>query len=237
MKNIIAIAKKEWLSYFTNPTGYIFAGLLLIVTNWMFFSDLFVMGQADLQPYWSVMFFLLAIFIPAITMGLIADEKKNGTWEVLLSLPINEIELAVGKFLGCAFYLLFVIALSIPVTITIFFLGNPDIGTVIGGYLGIILLSLSYISLGLFMSSLSAQAIVGFLGSAVFLIINNMMGQDILLSRVPTFLGDIISNLSASFRASKFSTGLIEISDLIFFISWIFIFITLTVLSLKSRNK
>jgi ABC-2 type transport system permease protein len=237
MKNIITIAKKEWKNYFTSPVGYIFAGLLLIVTNWLFFNSFFIVGQADLNPYWTNMALLLSLFVPAISMGLVADEKKNSTWEVLLSLPIDEKQLVLGKFFGCALYLLFSILLSIPVIITVYFLGKPDVGAIFGGLVGTIFLSLAYLSLGLFMSSLSSQSIVAFLGSSVLLIINNLLGQDVLLSKVPTMAKDFIGGLSLSWRSSRFSSGLIEINDLIFFVSWIIIFITLTVLSLKSRNK
>jgi ABC-2 type transport system permease protein len=237
MRDILTIAKKEWRSYFTSPVGYVFAGLLLIVASWMYFGDLFILGQANLQPYWAVMGFLFSIFVPAISMNLIAEEKKNSTWELLLSLPITEIELALGKFIGCALYLLLVISLSIPAIVTVYLLGKPDLGLIVGGYLGIIMLGLAYLSLGMFMSSLSTQAIVGFLGSTVVLIINNLLGQEMFLVRMPGILRDLVGGLSLSLRSTKFYAGLIEISDLIFFISWIFIFITLTVISLKMRDK
>lgn len=237
MKNIITIAKKEWKNYFTSPVGYIFAGLLLVVVNWLFFSNFFLGGQADLDPYWSNFALILSLFIPAISMNLIAEEKKNSTWEVLLSLPIDEKELVIGKFLGCALYLLFTLLLSLPVIVTVYVLGKPDLGLVFGGFVGILLLSLSYLSLGIFMSSLSNQAIVGFLGSSVILLINSLMGQEVLLSRIPIFAKDFVSGLSLNFRSANFSSGLISINDLVFFASWIVIFITLTIISLKSRNK
>ncbi len=237
MKNIITIAKKEWRNYFSSPVGYVFAGLLLVVVNWLFFSNFFIGGQADLNPYWSNFSLILSLFVPAISMNLIAEEKKNSTWEVLLSLPINEKELVLGKFLGCALYLLFTILLSLPVIITVYVLGKPDVGLIIGGFVGILLLSLSYLSVGIFVSSLSNQAIVGFLGSSVILLVNSLMGQEILLSRVPSFAKDFIGGLSVNFRSANFSSGAISIGDLVFFISWIIIFITLTIISLKSRNK
>jgi len=237
MRNIITIAKKEYRSYFLSPVGYIFAGLLMVISGALYFNDLFLLGQADLKPYWSVQGFLLSLFVPALTMGLIADEKKNGTWEILLSLPINHFQVIIGKFVGCAAYLIYVLLLSIPTVITIYILGKPDIGPAIGGMLGILLTSLAYLSLGLFMSSLTSQSIIAFMGTAIALVINNIAGQEFLLIRLPTFLRNFIGGLSLGFRSEKFSSGLIEMNDLVFFASWIIIFLTLTALSLRSRDK
>ncbi|MGI5841478.1 MAG: ABC transporter permease [Patescibacteria group bacterium] len=237
MRNIITIAKREFANYFISPLGYVFTGLLLVVANWMFLSDLFVMNQANMSPYWGVLVFLLSLFVPAISMGLIADEKRSGTWETILSLPISESEMVVGKFLGSAFYFLFPIVLSLPITITLFILGTPDPGILAGGYIGVILLGLAYLALGIFMSSINNQAIVGFLGATVLLVINNFLGQASFLMRLPSNLRGIIGSLSLSYRSSKFSSGLIEAGDLFFFLSWIFIFLTLTRISLKARDK
>jgi ABC-2 type transport system permease protein len=237
MRNIWIIAKKEWRYFFTNPLGYIFAAVLLLVCNWLFLGDLFLIGQADMKPYWGVMIFLLSIFVPAIAMGSIADEKKNGTWEVLLTAPINETELVVGKILGGMMYLTLVIGLSAPITLTLLLLGRPDIGTIVGGYIGSLLLSWAYLSITVFMSSLTGQAIIAFLSSTVILLVNNLLGQSIISSKMPGFLGDLAINLSLGNRSAMFSSGLIEISSLLFFGSWIAIFTILSVLSLKTRDK
>ena len=237
MRNILTIARKEWQNYFTSPVGYVFAALLLVVVNWMFFNDLFLSGQADLTSYFSAMAFLFSIFIPAITMGLIADEKKNGNWEVILSMPVTETQLVAGKLLGSAMYLLFTILLSLPAAITMFVLGKPDLGIIVGEYVGILVLGLSYLSVGTFMSSLSNQAIVGFLGATVFLIVDNLLGQEVLLARLPTGLKNISQSLSLASRIGNFNSGLINFSDVLFFISWILVFAILTIVILKNRDK
>lgn len=237
MKKVLAIATKEWLNYFSSPVGYVFAALLLMVTSWLFFGDLFLSGQASLSSYQTTMAFLFSIFVPAISMGLIADEKKNGNWEVLLATPINETKLVLGKLLGCGGYLLFTIVLSLPAALTVVSLGHPDMGVMWGGYLGLILLGFAYLSVGMFASSLSNQAIVGFLGATVFLILDNMLGQEVVLSRLPVFFKNIASSISLATRASNFGNGLINSGDLLFFISWIAVFTILTVMSLKTRDK
>ena len=237
MKKIYLLAKKEWQNYVFNPLGYIFAGLLLLVSNWLFMSDLFLLGQADLRPLWSTMNFLFSLFVPVISMGLLADEKKNGTWEVLLSLPITETELVLGKFMGSCMYLVAVVGLSLPMMITMMELGQPDIGIMVAGFLGTCLLGMAYLAVGIFMSAVSGQAVVAFLTTTVFLIVNNLLGQGMVLSRLPDWTGKILSNISLAARSSKFSAGLVEINDLLFFVSWIIVFMILTVLSLKARDK
>lgn len=237
MNKILTIAKKEWRNYFGSPVGYVFAALLLVVTGWVFFGDLFLLGQADMSSYFTTMVFLFSIFIPAISMGLLADEKKNGNWEVVLSMPIDETKLVLGKLLGCGMYLLFTIALSLPVAVTMIILGKPDVGIIAGGYLGLIMLGGAYLSVGLLASSLSNQAMVGFLGATVFLILNNMLGQEVVLARLPVFLKNLASSLSLAARAGHFSEGLITLNDVFFFISWMAVFVILTVISLKTRDK
>ncbi|HOZ81011.1 MAG TPA: ABC transporter permease subunit [Candidatus Woesebacteria bacterium] len=237
MKRILAITKKELLVLFYSPIGYIFAGLYFLVINWLFFNDLFILGQADLSPYWNVAVYLLSLFIPAISMGLIAEEKKNSTWEMLLSLPINETELVVGKYLGGVIYLLFFWLMSLPVVITIFILGKPEFGLVMAGLIGVIILSISYLAIGLLISTISKQPIVSFLITTVFLIINSLMGQEILLSRMPLLLRDICQNLSLNYRFLNITTGLINLSDLVFFGSVIFVGLFLASILLKENHQ
>lgn len=237
MRSILTLAKKEWRGFFTSPVGYIFAGLLLVLANWLYFADLFVLGQADLRPFFNVIAFLLSIFIPAVAMGLIADEKKNSTWEILLSLPIEEKQMVLGKFVGSALFVIYTLGLSFSTIVIVYLLGKPDSGTIVGGLVGLVLLALAYLATGIFMSSLSNQAIVGFLGASVLLIVNSLLGQEMFVSRLPTTVGMVIQNLSLNYRFSNFFDGLLEIKDVVFFLSWIVVFLILTVLTLKARNK
>lgn len=237
MKKILTIAKKEWSGYVGGVAGYVFAGLLLAVVNWLFWSDLFLMGQADMGPYWSVMAFVLIIFMPALSMGLMAEEKKSGTWELVLSLPIDEAELVLGKFLGSACFLLLVMALTIPTALTLYWLGSPDGGVIISSYLGVIFLGLGYLSTGLLVSTATNQPMVAFLVTVAVFLINNLMGQEFFLMRLPGIIGRTVESLSLSWRAGHFNNGLISIQDGVFFISWITIMLISTILILKNRGK
>jgi ABC-2 type transport system permease protein len=237
MNKIWTIAKKEYGTFFGNPTGYIFAGLLFLVVNWMFWGDAFLTGQANLSPYWNVMAFLFSIFIPAISMNLIAEEKKNSTWEILLSMPINETEMVLGKFFGCALYVLTIMILAIPAVVSISMLGRPDTGILIAGVVATLYLAISYLAVGLFTSSLSNQPMVGFLVSAVFLILNSLASQDAFTARLPVFFKGIVEFTSLSVRANHIGSGAITFGDSVFFLSWCMILAVLTVMSLKSRDK
>jgi len=237
MKQTWAIAKKEIFNYLTQPVGYVFAGLLLLVANWMFFSDIFVQGQADIRPLFSNVVLLFSLFVPAISMGLIADEKKSGNWEVMLSLPINETQMVIGKFLGSAIYLTGVTLLLAPTVGVLFYLGTPDIGMVIGGAIGVILLGAAYLSVGLLASCLSNSSVVAFMITTIFLVINNLFNQDVLLSRLPGGLKTVIQTLSLAAKSDRLSTGLINLNDLLFFLSWMTVSVILSVIVLKGRDK
>lgn len=237
MKIIKAIAIKEWRGWWTSPTGYIFAGLLLIVANWLFFNDLFILGQADVGPLFATLAFLLSIFVPAVTMGLLSEEKKTGTWEVLLTNPINEWQMVAGKFAGVAAYLASIITMLIPAMATVYLLGRPDYGPMISQWLTTILLAWGYLALGLFMSSLASQPIVAFMLAALTLILNNLLSQEMVLSRIPGQWREMVAGLSLSFRAERMGGGLIEFNNLLFFVSWIAVFLILTVIVVKNRDK
>ena len=103
MKPLLTIAFKELKNYLSSPTGYVFTGLLLIVSNWLFLQDFFLVNVASLMPLWGNLGFLLSIFIPALAMNSISEEKRNGNWEVILSLPVSEVDFVLGKFVGNCF--------------------------------------------------------------------------------------------------------------------------------------
>ena len=238
MKNVIWIAKKEWFGYLVNPLSYIFSGLFLLISSWLFFQDFFVVKQAETRALWTVMTFLFSIFIPAISMGLIAEEKRSGSWEVLFSLPISEVEFVLGKFFGSLAYIFFIIIMASPIILTVGYLGDPEWGLIFGGGLGMWFLAASYLASGLFGSSLSRQPIGGFVFTTLFLFLNNFIGQDFFLSKISSpKIADFIGYFSLNLHSLKMSSGMMALNDLMFYISWIVIFLILTVMSLKLRDK
>ncbi|MCL4384036.1 ABC transporter permease [Patescibacteria group bacterium] len=237
MKTILTIARKEVLGYFSSPVGYVFAGLMLLVANWLFFQDFFVANQANLAPLWNSLGFLLSLFVPALSMNALSEEKKNGNWEVILSLPVSETQMVLGKFLGLLFCVGVSLLLFLPTVGVVFYLGKPDTGVMAGGALGVLFMAVTYLAIGIFASALSNQAVVGFMVAMIFLLVNSFMGQDSILSRFPPLVSSVIGYLSISWHANRFADGLVQGSDVVFFVSFCAIFLILTVMWLKARNK
>lgn len=235
--NFITLLKKEIkLNYLISPLGFIFAALFSAVSMWLFFQDFFLTGQARMQPLFNLFPFLFLFFLPAITMNLFSVEKKNNTWEILLTLPINEIQIVLTKFLASLIFAFFTVLLTLPAAFVVIRLGQPDWGVIISAYLGTLLLIASYISSGLFFSSLTTNPIISFISSAGFLLINFFLGQQVLMNRLPSLISNIISAVSLNHHYQNLIQGNFLIDSLVLFISWTFIFIWLTVINLKSRD-
>lgn len=230
------LLKKEIKSYIYSPAAYVFAFLLIGISVWLFFNDFFVVDQAELEPLLSTLSFLLALFVPAFCMGSLADEKKNGTWEILLSNPISELKLVAAKFFGALFPIWLFILTTFPVCILIMLLGKPDLGVVIGGYIGLFLLAAVYCSVGVFASSLTSSSVIAFLLASMILIVNSIFSQEAILSRLPAAVSRIVTLFSWGSYMPEFESGLIRLSSVVVLISSVTVFISLSVASLKSRN-
>lgn len=236
MKKSWTLAKKEFFMLLSGPIGYVFAGLFLLVSLWLYWQDFFAIGLSSLGGLWNSLLFLMAFFVPAIGMGLIADEKSKGTWEILLSLPIKEKELIWGKFWGAGMFLLLVVLLFLPTIITVGFLGQADWGVIVGGLVGMFVLSLSFLATTLFASAIFESGVVAFLVSMVFLVVNGLLGGGQFLTRLPVSLRETVAYFSLSSHFSSISSGALRLSDLVFFASYIFVFLLLSTTALKTRN-
>jgi len=171
-KNIVWVAKKEF-RYLTNlPTGYVFAFILIGLASWMFVDDLLLIRVADLRPYWGVLGFMLSLFVPAVAMNLIAGEKRQGTWELMLSWPLTAKDIVLGKFVGALAYVWGTLLLSLVLVASVWWLSGADIGVLLGGLLGTGLLAASYLALGLLVSVLSPSPVVAFLITLVILLLS-----------------------------------------------------------------
>lgn len=166
MKKIWIIAKRELRAFFDSLMAYImlvaFLGFSGFFT-WLYGADVFFVGQASLQSFFSIAYWSLFVFIPALTMRLLAEENRSGTIELLLTRPVTHWQVVLGKFTATLLLIIISLALTLPYYITVANLGNVDNGAIISGYIGLILMSATYISIGLFTSSISNNQIVGFL--------------------------------------------------------------------------
>lgn len=238
MQAIWVIAKRELGSFFDSLIAYIMLVLFLGFSGfftWLFGSDIFLVGQANLEAFFNVAYWTLFFFIPALTMRLLAEEKKTGTIELLLTKAVTDREVVVGKFLSTLLLVAIALLFTLPYVITVSYLGDLDAGQVLCGYFGLLLMSAMYSSIGLYASSITGNQIVAFL-TAMFIglffhIIFNVLGN-----HFTGALGQVFEALSLSSHFEGISRGVLDTRDLIYFFSIIFIGLFLAELSLTKRN-
>lgn len=238
MKKAWIITKRELRSFFDSLMAYIMIVLFIGFSGfftWIYGSDVFFMNQASLKPFFNIAFWTLFFFIPAITMGLLADERKSGTIELLVTKPVSDWQIITGKFLAAFLLICVTLALTIPYYITVANTGKIDHGAVIMGYLGLLLMSASYISIGLFASSITNNQIVSFL-IALFIGIFFHFIFGILGSATSGFIAGIFNYLSLAVHYESMSRGVIDSKDVIYFASIILMGLTGTELALSKRN-
>jgi gliding motility-associated transport system permease protein len=238
MRQIWTITSRELSSFFDSLTAYIllvaFLGFSGFFT-WLFGGDIFLIGQTSLRGFFGIAYWTLFFFIPAITMGLLAEEKRSGTLELLLTKAVTDRQVVFGKFLA-AFLLIF-IALSFTCiyVITLANIGNLDNGGVISGYFGLLLMSAAYISIGLFASSLTSNQIVAFLLTLLISLFFHIL-FDMLAMDSSSFLGQIFSYLSLANHYESITRGVVDSKDLVYFISIIGLGLILAEMSISRRN-
>ena len=234
MNKFYAIFKKEFKSYFSLPIAYIYITVFLVLSSWLFMRVFFLVGQASMRNFFGLMPWMFLFFVPAITMRLWAEEKKLGTLEILMTMPVREHEVVLAKFFASFCFLALTIALSFPLVITVFALGNADSGPIIGGYLGLLLMGAAYLAIGLFISSLTENQIVAFIISVVVIFVLIIIGQDMVLFSVPGFLVPIFSYLSLGAHFESIGRGVVDSRDLIYYFSIIGFFLFLNVRKLET---
>lgn len=226
MQNKICIIfKKEIKNYFNSPLAYIFVILFVTINSWFYFQRIFLINQTTLRPFFDIAPWILLFVVPAISMRIWSEEKKLGTYEILLTLPIKEWEIILGKFFSAFIFIVFTIFLSFGIPLTVLFLGNLDIGEVISGYIGLILISGAFLSLGIFISSLTSNQIISFLITLVSCFLLFILGQSYILAPFSGKIAQIISYLSFSSHYYNFVKGIIDTKDIFYFLSFISLFL------------
>lgn len=238
MKSVWTITKRELRSFFDSLIAYImivvFLGLSGFFT-WLFGSDVFLIGQASMQPFFSVAYWTLFFFIPALTMKMLAEEKRSGTLELLLTKPVSDWQVLLGKFTASLLLIVIALALTLPYYFTIWAIGPIDHGAVWCGYLGMILMSSAYIGIGLFASSITNNQIVAFL-SSLFIGLFFLIIFDVLANNFTGGLSQLFSFLSISTHYESISRGVVDSKDVIYFLSVAFLGLTLAESVLSKRN-
>ena len=239
MREIWILARRELRSFFNSLMAYIllvaFLGFSGFFT-WISGADIFMVGQASLQSFFGIAYWSLFFFIPGLTMGQLAEENRSGTIELLMTKPITNWQVVIGKFLSTWLLIAIALAFTLPYYITVSTLGPIDHGAVWTGYLGLLLMSGTYISIGLFASSISNNQIVGFL-LAMFIGIMFHILFGILAANFTGVLGNVLHYLSLSTHFDSISRGVIDTKDLVYFLSLIGIGLASAEFVLVRRRK
>jgi len=236
LKTIYILFKKELMSYFNSPIAYIFIGVFLVAGNWLFFNSFFLAGQASMRNYFSLLPWIFLFLSPAITMRLWAEEKKSGTIEFLLTLPLADWQAVLAKFLSALAFLAMNLLLSATIPLTIAFSGDLDLGPVIGGYLGALFLGGSYLALGLFVSSLTKNQIIAFVLALAACFAAFIIGADFVLAGAPAWLAPVMQFIGLGGHFGNIARGVIDSKDVIYYLSFIFLFLWLNVRAIERRG-
>jgi len=236
MNNVYAVFKKEFRSYFNSPIAYIFITAFLVFSGWLFFRGFFLIGQATMRPFFSILPWEFLFFVPAVTMRLWAEEKKMGTMELLMTLPLKDGEIVIGKFLAAFLFLAITVLLTITFPLTLYYLGKPDLGPILGGYIGALLMGAAYLSIGLFISSLTENQIVAFILSVFACFGLFIIGEPIVLTALPGWLAGFFSFLGLGSHFQSIGRGVIDSRDIIYYLSVIIFFLFLNTRFVESRK-
>ena len=234
MKNILTIFRKELRSYFNSPVAYIVLFVFLIITGWFFTSSLFLGQVVTMRNVFDIIPFIFLFFVPAISMRTLSEEKKSGTIELLLTKPISDTDIVMGKFLAALALTGIALAYTLIYVISLTFLGKIDLGSIIGTYIGLLLMSGVYISIGIFASSLTENQVVAFIIS--FLMVFALFLLNKVLVFLPTSLASILEYISIDYHFGSIARGVIDTRNIIYYLSGITIFILLTRASLERRK-
>jgi ABC-2 type transport system permease protein len=231
MRNILLIMRRELGGYFATPVAYVFLIIFLALASAFTFylGNFFDRGQADLQSFFSFHPWLYLFLIPAISMRLWSEERKTGTIELFLTLPISMTEAVLGKFLAAWAFTAIALALTFPLWITVNVLGNPDNGVILAGYVGSLLMAGGFLAIGAAISAITKSQVIAFVITAAVCFIFTVSGSALVLNFFSGWAAPIIVDTVASFsfltHFTSISRGVIDLRDIIYFGSLIAAFL------------
>ena len=241
MGGVLTVARRELAGYFATPVAYVFIVIFLILSGALTFTvgNFFNRGQADLQPFFTFLPWLFLFLVPALTMRLWAEERRLGTVELLLTLPLAQWQTVVGKFLAAWAFCAIALALTFPLVITVNLLGKPDNGVIVTGYLGGLLVAGAFLAVGAAISAMTKNQVIAFVlavAACFFLVAaGSPVVTEFLSTRVPA-LADIARAVSINDRLASFSRGVVAARDLVFFASLIGFFLFANTVAVDQRK-
>ena len=235
------VARRELAGYFATPVAYVFIVIFLMLAGALTFTlgGFFQRGQADLGPFFNFVPWLFLFLVPALTMRLWAEERRLGTIELLLTLPLPQWQAVVGKFLAAWAFCAIALALTFPLVLTVNYLGRPDNGVILAGYAGCLLVAGAYLSVGAAMSAMTKNQVIAFvLAVAVcflFAAAGSPVVTEFLSKRIP-LLAEVARGLSITERLNSLTRGVIALRDVVFFGSFMGFFLFVNAVVIDHRK-
>jgi len=235
MHNVMRIARREFAAFFSSITAFLFIGSFLFITLFVFFwaDPLFARNVADARPMFEWMPALLILLVPALTMRMWSEERRAGTLEILMTAPISNFELVLGKFVACLGLVAVTVALTVQIPITVMLLGDLDIGPVLGGYIATMFLAAAYTAIGLFVSARTDNQIVSLLCSMFVCGVFLVVGSDPVANIFSAEISEVLKLIGTGSRFQSITRGVVDFRDLYYYISVTGVFLSLNVLGLE----
>src|SRR5712691_2528434 len=241
MQNLWTIFRRELAAYYTSAIGYIFMMVFLSLSMGLFMTPFFTFLTADMRAFFTTVPILICIFLPAVTMRLWAEERKQNTWEMLLTFPMRPHELVLGKFAASFIFFLSALAGTLTVPLMLAILGTPDPGPIVGAYCGALLLGAFFLSFGLFISVLCRDQIVAFVVTLLGCFGVFLLGMEFIAAYIDSawpglaeFLAQVVG---VTAHYAIFSKGVLVVGDVLYFFIWTAVFLLLNGLFLDIRSR
>lgn len=242
VRNSSAILKREFSGYFGSPVAYVFIVIFLMLCGFFTFSlsSFYETGQADLRVFFEWHPWIYLFLVPAVAMRLWAEERRTGTIELVLTLPVTLAQVIVGKFLAAWLFIGLALALTFPMVLTVAYLGDPDMGAILCGYFGSFLMAGAYLSVGCMTSAMTRNQVISFILSVVICLFLVLAGwppvTDILTGWAPVWMVNVVSGFSFMPHFSSMERGVLDLRDLCYFVSVIFFMLFANGVILQNRR-
>lgn len=247
MNNVVtSILLREWKAYFSTPIAWVFLIIFVFLAALLTFSvgNLFGRGQADLGPFFSLLPWLFLFFLPAVSMRLWAEERQTGNLELLLTLPVRVGQIVLGKFLAAWFFVVLALFLTFPLWVTINYLGEPDNGKVLTGYLAAWLMAGAMLAVGSFLSAATRSQVVAFIVTVLVLFLFMLPGfsgvsPSLLNPSVlaDSLVGELVGSMGFLGHYERLAEGIINAADTVFFFGTMAVFLFATGLMLEWKKS
>ena len=232
--NTMHIFRREFRHYFVTPIAYIVISIFLVLTGWFFFSTFFLYSQAELRNFFSLLPIIFSFIVPTITMRLFSEEYNVGSYEILVTMPVTDRDIILGKFLAALTFIAVMLLPTLSYAISVSLLGDLDWGPVVGGYVGALLLGAAFCAVGLFASALTKNQIIAFIIGMIICFALTMV--DKILFFLPESMLGFFQFIGADYHFENVAKGILDTRDILYFVSVVFVALYGTFLVLQEKK-